>query len=55
MRYTILPGTDLRVSVIAMGSWALAGDMAWGDQSEADSLASARAGAVLWLLAMLLI
>jgi aryl-alcohol dehydrogenase-like predicted oxidoreductase len=43
MRYTTLPGTDLRVSVIAMGSWALAGDMAWGDQSEADSLASARA------------
>jgi aryl-alcohol dehydrogenase-like predicted oxidoreductase len=43
MRYTTLPGTELRVSVIAMGSWALAGDMAWGDQSEADSLASARA------------
>jgi aryl-alcohol dehydrogenase-like predicted oxidoreductase len=43
MRYTTLPGTDLRVSVIAMGSWALAGDMAWGDQSERDSLAAARA------------
>lgn len=43
MRYTLLPGTDLRVSVIAMGSWALAGDMAWGDQSEGDSVASARA------------
>ena len=43
MRYTTLPGTDLRVSVIAMGSWALAGDMAWGDQSEADSLAAAQA------------
>jgi aryl-alcohol dehydrogenase-like predicted oxidoreductase len=26
-----------------MGSWALAGDMAWGDQSESDSLAAARA------------
>jgi aryl-alcohol dehydrogenase-like predicted oxidoreductase len=43
MRYTTLPGTDLRVSVIAMGSWALAGDMAWGDQSERDSIAAARA------------
>src|SRR5688572_14311641 len=43
MRYTTLPGTDLRVSVIAMGSWALAGDMAWGDQSERDSVEAARA------------
>lgn len=43
MRYTMLPGTDIRVSVIAMGSWALAGDMAWGDQSELDSLDAARA------------
>lgn len=43
MRYTTLPGTDFRVSVIAMGSWALAGDMAWGDQSEKDSVAAARA------------
>ena len=43
MRYTTLPGTDLRVSVIAMGSWALAGDMAWGDQSERDSIDAARA------------
>ena len=43
MRYTTIPGTELRVSVIAMGSWALAGDMAWGDQSESDSVAAARA------------
>jgi aryl-alcohol dehydrogenase-like predicted oxidoreductase len=43
MRYTTIPGTELRVSVIAMGSWALAGDMAWGDQSEGDSIAAARA------------
>src|SRR5688572_16303720 len=43
MRYTTLPGTDLRVSVIAMGSWALAGDMAWGDQAEKDSIAATRA------------
>jgi aryl-alcohol dehydrogenase-like predicted oxidoreductase len=43
MRYTLLPGTQIQVSVIAMGSWALAGDMTWGDQSEADSLDAARA------------
>jgi myo-inositol catabolism protein IolS len=43
MRYTFLPGTDLRVSVIAMGCWALAGDMTWGDQSEADSIDAVRA------------
>jgi aryl-alcohol dehydrogenase-like predicted oxidoreductase len=43
MRYTFLPGTDIRVSVIAMGCWALAGDMTWGDQSEADSIDAVRA------------
>jgi myo-inositol catabolism protein IolS len=43
MRYTTLPGTDFRISVIAMGSWALAGDMAWGEQSEKDSIAATRA------------
>jgi myo-inositol catabolism protein IolS len=43
MRYTFLPGTELRVSVIAMGCWALAGDMTWGDQSEDDSVAGTRA------------
>jgi myo-inositol catabolism protein IolS len=43
MRYTVLPGTEIRVSVIAMGCWALAGDATWGQQSEADSLAAARA------------
>jgi aryl-alcohol dehydrogenase-like predicted oxidoreductase len=43
MRYTFLPGTDIRVSVIAMGCWALAGDATWGDQSEADSIAAVRA------------
>jgi aryl-alcohol dehydrogenase-like predicted oxidoreductase len=43
MRYTNLPGTELRVSVIAMGCWALAGDSTWGEQSEADSIAAVRA------------
>ena len=43
MRYTVLPGTEIRVSVIAMGCWALAGDATWGEQSEADSIAATRA------------
>ena len=43
MRYTQLPGTEIRVSVIAMGCWALAGDMTWGDQSDTDSIDAARA------------
>lgn len=43
MRYTVLPGTEIRVSVIAMGCWALAGDKTWGEQSEADSVAATRA------------
>lgn len=43
MRYTVLPGTDLRVSVIAMGTWALAGDATWGQQSEAESIDAVRA------------
>jgi aryl-alcohol dehydrogenase-like predicted oxidoreductase len=40
MRYTLLPGTEIRVSVIAMGCWALAGEATWGEQSEADSVAA---------------
>ena len=43
MRYTKLPHTDIEVSVIAMGCWALAGDMTWGDQAEQDSIDAARA------------
>lgn len=43
MRYTVLPGSNIRVSVIAMGCWALAGDSTWGEQSEADSVAAVRA------------
>ena len=42
MRYTALPGTEIRVSVIAMGCWALSGDSTWGEQSEADSIAACR-------------
>lgn len=43
MKYTTLPGTDIRVSVIAMGCWGLAGDGTWGAQSEQDSSAAVRA------------
>jgi len=43
MRYCTLPGTDIRVSRVAMGCWALAGDGTWGEQSEADSVAAVRA------------
>ena len=43
MKYDNLPGTDIRVSRVAMGCWALAGDGTWGEQSEADSIAAVRA------------
>ena len=42
MQYTTLPRTDLKVSRIAMGCWALAGDMTWGPQDEADAVAGIR-------------
>jgi myo-inositol catabolism protein IolS len=35
--------SDLQVSVISMGCWALAGDSTWGPQDRADSLATIRA------------
>lgn len=38
MDYRILPGTDWKVSSIAMGCWALAGDQTWGPQDEAVSI-----------------
>ena len=43
MQYTTLPGTDLAVSRIAMGCWALAGDMTWGPQDEAAGIAAIHA------------
>jgi myo-inositol catabolism protein IolS len=43
MRYCKLGKTDLPVSVIAMGCWALAGDATWGPQEEAESLATVHA------------
>ncbi len=43
MRYTTLPNTDLRVSVVAMGCWALSGDSTWGPQDEAEATAAVHA------------
>jgi aryl-alcohol dehydrogenase-like predicted oxidoreductase len=40
MEYRKLGTTDIEVSVVAMGCWAIAGDATWGDQDEADSIAT---------------
>jgi aryl-alcohol dehydrogenase-like predicted oxidoreductase len=43
MQTTTLPRTDLEVSRVAMGCWALAGDMTWGPQDEAAGIAGIQA------------
>lgn len=43
MQTTTLPRTDLEVSRVAMGCWALAGDMTWGPQDEAAGIAGIHA------------
>jgi myo-inositol catabolism protein IolS len=43
VEYRRLGNTDMRVSAIAMGCWALAGDSVWGPQDEAESIATVRA------------
>lgn len=43
MQYTTLPRTELKVSRVAMGCWALAGDMTWGPQDEAAGIAGIHA------------
>ncbi len=40
MQYTTLPRTELRISRVAMGCWALAGDMTWGPQDESAGIAA---------------
>ena len=42
MEYIKLGATDLRLSVIAYGSFAIGGTM-WGGTDEADSIAAVRA------------
>lgn len=43
MKYCKLGRTDISVSVVAMGCWALAGDSTWGPQDQAESLATVKA------------
>jgi aryl-alcohol dehydrogenase-like predicted oxidoreductase len=43
MKYVKLGNTDVSVSVLAMGCWALGGGAVWGRQDEADSLATVHA------------
>ncbi len=43
MKYRELGRTDIEVSVVAMGCWAIAGGWTWGPQDEADSIATIHA------------
>ena len=43
MKYTKLPGTDIDVSVIALGCWPFAGGDVWGDQDDDVSIATVHA------------
>ncbi len=43
MRYTKLGDTDIEVSVIALGCWPFGGQRFWGDQDDADSIATVHA------------
>ncbi len=40
MQYRNLGNTGLNVSTVGLGCWAITGDFTWGDQAEADSLAT---------------
>ena len=43
MQYHNLGKTDIAVSAIAMGCWAIVGDFTWGPQDESDALATIHA------------
>jgi len=43
MRYNTLGSTDIRVSIVAMGCWSIAGGQTWGPQEESDSVAAIEA------------
>ena len=40
MKYKKLGQSELRVSVISMGCWAISGDSIWGTQKESDAIAA---------------
>lgn len=42
MQYRTLGQTNLEVSTVAMGCWAIVGDATWGPQDESDALAAIR-------------
>jgi len=42
MEYRKLGKTEITVSVVAMGCWAIAGDWVWGEQDETESIATIR-------------
>jgi aryl-alcohol dehydrogenase-like predicted oxidoreductase len=43
MKYRKLGSTDLEISAVAMGCWAIGGGYNWGEQNEADSIDTIRA------------
>ena len=43
MQYRTLGTTDIEVSAVAFGCWAIVGGFNWGPQDEADSIAALRA------------
>jgi aryl-alcohol dehydrogenase-like predicted oxidoreductase len=43
VQYRKLGNTDIDVSVIAMGCWAIVGDATWGEQDEKDTVATLEA------------
>lgn len=42
MKYRTLAGTDIEVSAVAFGCWAIAGGFNWGHQEESDSIEALR-------------
>ena len=51
MEYRKLGHTDLLVSSVALGCWSFAGDANWGEQDDADSIATVATAASLEVLA----
>ena len=43
MKYRILGQTDIAVSAVAMGCWAIGGDSTWDPQNEREAIATVHA------------